>query len=161
VKRRISLRILVVGCLVFVAWAQSGSPNLTITKFDVPGAGKGANQGTLPFGIVDDGSIVGEYYDSNSVLHGFLRNPSTGEITKINYPGSQYSLPEGMNSALTIVGFYADSAGVFHAYRRTPSGKYTTIDYPGASGSTAYSINDSDKIVGSTLTRMARATASC
>lgn len=41
--------------------------------FDVPGAGTGAGQGTLPAGGNDAGAIAGYYFDGSGVSHGFLR----------------------------------------------------------------------------------------
>jgi hypothetical protein len=49
--------------------------NGTITTFDVPGAGKGFNQGTAPLGINPGGVIMGLYIDANYVYHGFLFLP--------------------------------------------------------------------------------------
>jgi hypothetical protein len=47
----------------------------TLTTFDVPGAGKGSNQGTAPLGITPGGVIIGLYIDINYVYHGFLFFP--------------------------------------------------------------------------------------
>jgi hypothetical protein len=44
-----------------------------ITTFDVPGAGTGNWQGTLPLNITSDGATTGWYIDANGVYHGFLR----------------------------------------------------------------------------------------
>jgi hypothetical protein len=48
-----------------------------ITTFDVPGAGKGSNQGTAPLGITPSGEIMGLYIDANGVRHGFLFLPKS------------------------------------------------------------------------------------
>jgi uncharacterized membrane protein len=42
----------------------------TFTSFDVPGAA-----GTVPFGINDQGVVVGGYLDANLAVHGFTKNP--------------------------------------------------------------------------------------
>ena len=42
---------------------QAGSRH-TITTFEVPGAGTGEGQGTIPIGITADGSVAGYYIDS-------------------------------------------------------------------------------------------------
>jgi len=44
-----------------------------ITKFDVPGAGAGAGQGTVPQSNNPAGAITGFYIDASGVFHGFLR----------------------------------------------------------------------------------------
>jgi hypothetical protein len=51
--------------------------NGTITTFDAPGAGTGPGQGSFVFSeaINYAGAIAGAYFDSNNVVHGFLRTP--------------------------------------------------------------------------------------
>jgi hypothetical protein len=50
-------------------------PDGTIETFDVPGAGTGIYQGTVPNKINAAGSITGLFIDSNNVYHGFLLTP--------------------------------------------------------------------------------------
>jgi hypothetical protein len=49
------------------------APDGIITKFDVPGAGTGTDQGTFPLTINPVGAITGYYIDASGVSHGFLR----------------------------------------------------------------------------------------
>ncbi len=42
-------------------------------RFNAPGAGTGAWQGTQPMTISSEGTITGFYTDANNVVHGFLR----------------------------------------------------------------------------------------
>jgi hypothetical protein len=51
------------------------APDGRITKFDAPGAGTaaGSYEGTIPLAINAAGEITGAYFDSNYVLHAFLR----------------------------------------------------------------------------------------
>jgi hypothetical protein len=51
------------------------APDGRITKFDAPGAGTGAGQGTTPENINDAGTISGLYVDNSNVTHGFIRLP--------------------------------------------------------------------------------------
>jgi hypothetical protein len=44
-------------------------------RFNAPGAGTGAWQGTQPMTINTQGAITGYYTDANNVVHGFLRMP--------------------------------------------------------------------------------------
>ena len=62
-------------CVLFAALAitlQTTAQSQIIT-FDAPGAGTGAFQGTLPYGINPEGAIAGYYVDASNVAHGFLR----------------------------------------------------------------------------------------
>jgi hypothetical protein len=47
----------------------------TVTTFDVPGAGTGFNQGTVPLGINPAGAIMGLYIDAKYRHHGFFFLP--------------------------------------------------------------------------------------
>jgi hypothetical protein len=52
-----------------------------------------------------------------------------------------------MNKAGDIVGFFYDPQGIQHGFLRR-AGTFTTIDYPGAAGTSAESINDIGQVVG-------------
>lgn len=95
----------------------------TITKFNVPGAGTGAGQGTEPENINTAGDTTGQYLDSGGVNHGFLRLAS-GSIMKFNVSGAgtakgQGTIPSSNNDTDAIRGDYIDSAGVFHGFLLT------------------------------------------
>src|SRR5439155_837821 len=51
------------------------APDGAITTFDVPGAGTGRGQGTVPFCNNPVDAITGAYIDASDVNHGFLRTP--------------------------------------------------------------------------------------
>src|SRR6266566_1007138 len=51
------------------------APDGTMTTFDVPGAGTGPGQGTIPFCNNPVDAITGVYIDASDVDHGFLRSP--------------------------------------------------------------------------------------
>jgi len=50
-----------------------------VTLFDAPNAGAGPFQGTvvtLESGLNPSGAVIGWYYDSSSVGHGYLHQPN-------------------------------------------------------------------------------------
>jgi hypothetical protein len=53
------------------------TPSGKVTTFDVPAAGTGFNEGTLPIGITALGIIAGYYVDANHIKHGFLFLPKS------------------------------------------------------------------------------------
>ena len=135
---------------------------LTFTSFNAPGAGKGADQGTLAIGInsASSASVVGAYIDSKGAYHGFVRSGS-GTITDFNAPGAGTGAGQGTNiaglggidTAGTITGPYVDSKDVFHGYIRSTTGKFTILNAPGAGrskgqGTLAGNINKSGEIAG-------------
>jgi hypothetical protein len=94
--------------------ARDGS----IITFDVPGAGTGAFQGTLPQSIGPAGAIAGYYIDASNVSHGFVR-ASDGAITTLDAPGAGTGSGQGTvlytsNPRGAIAGFYVDSSYVSH-----------------------------------------------
>src|SRR4029453_16868495 len=58
-----------------------------ITTFDVPGAGTGPGQGTVPENISTPGVVTGQYADASDVNHGFVR-AKAGAITTSDVPGA-------------------------------------------------------------------------
>jgi hypothetical protein len=124
-----------------------------IITFDVPGAGTGAGQGTMPIGIVQGGWVMGRYIDANNVAHGFLRTPN-GLITKFNVPGMGENPGQGaaevfgMTPRLEIAGDYFDSSNNYHAFLRTRFGEINEFACPGAGpgGTAAEAVNPAELI---------------
>jgi hypothetical protein len=100
-----------------------------ITEFDAPGAGTGANQGTLAYGVTP--AIAGVYYDENNVLHGFVRSES-GDFTTIDVPGATGTNLQNINLGGTTDGDYYDTNGASHGFVRGPYGTIVEFDAPGA-----------------------------
>ena len=117
--------------------APSIPPQSTVSTFDVPGAGTGPGQGTMPYAINPGGTIMGFYLDASNVYYGFLRAPN-GVITTFSVPGAgtgpyQGTEPLSINPAGTIAGIYQDAGGAYHAFARDRNdGGITTFDVPGA-----------------------------
>src|SRR5215467_8024170 len=96
------LAVVGLGVLVAIASLANAATTYTFTHFDVPGATQ-----TTPFGINDEGQIVGLFIDSTAVVHGFLRDTS-GSFTTIDVPGVASGCTteaRGINNAGEIVGF--------------------------------------------------------
>jgi predicted membrane protein len=143
-------------CSVSTAWPQAQSKP-TIIRFDVPGAGTAAGQGTIPNGITSAGGITGWYLDANNAYHGFLRTPD-GSITTFDAPGAgtgtgQGTIAYGMNASRAITGVYSDANNVFHGFLRARDGTFATFDAPGAGtasgeGTSGTNINPTGTITG-------------
>jgi probable HAF family extracellular repeat protein len=75
------------------------------------------------------------------------------QIATIDPPGAGTAQGQGtfpiqiLNSGV-VVGFYVDAKNVSHGFLRSAHGKYTTIDVPESTGTTAYGINDEGTVVG-------------
>src|SRR2546430_925587 len=85
---RLAMALCLVLCTLGLGLsANAGRTKTTITKFDVPGSGTAANQGTLALGINPVGTITGFIRDANAARHAFLRT-SDGTITVFDAPGA-------------------------------------------------------------------------
>jgi hypothetical protein len=97
--------------------------------------------------VNDLGQIVGQYYDSSGVGHGYER--SGGKFTTLDVPfaGATGTFPQSINNSGEVVGCWADSADNSHGFTLTGS-TYTSFDYPGGTQTCATDINSAGNIVG-------------
>lgn len=123
------------------------------TTFSLPNVGAGALTFTQACKLNASGAMAGYATDSNSVVHGFLRD-SNGTVSEIAVNGAGTTslagtYVNGINASGEIVG-YVQATGVSHAFTRMADGTIATFDPPGtgAAGSQAIGINDSGEIVG-------------
>lgn len=96
---------------------------------------------TEVYGISNNGLIVGKWYNSSGSAYIFVRS-SSGIFTTIYPPDDPY----GINSNRTVVGSYNDAAGT-HGFVFSGGG-LITLDYPGATETMAWGINDKGKVAG-------------
>jgi hypothetical protein len=100
------------------AWGQ------TFTTFDPPGS-----QGTSPDSINPAGQIVGTYFDSNFVTHGFLHD-TDGTITTFDAPSGTHLLPPLLITPQgLIVGTYSANFST-QIFLRAKDGTITTLEIP-------------------------------
>ena len=145
----------------FVHHSFVRSPDGKLKTFDVPGAGKGLDQGTgcpgCALGLNQLGAIAGIYSDANSVNHGYLRSLK-GEFTTFDAPGAGTDTYEGtgcfsdcpvmLNDLGAIAGIYIDTNFVYHGFLRGPDGKFATVDPSGSTFTWPSGLNDSGAITG-------------
>jgi len=87
--------------------------NGSIANIGFPGATQ-----TEPEQINDCSVIVGTFYDSAGLFHGFYGN--VNQLIQLDYPGAAQTSVEGINNKLEITGSYIDSAGLRHGFLATP-----------------------------------------
>ena len=101
------------------------TPDGAFAEFAAPGAGTGAQQGTVTAGFAglnDAGTITGYYFDSNTVPHGYVRAPD-GSFATFDPLGSYKTYSTNVNSLGEITGWYQDANNVSHGYVRSPNGR--------------------------------------
>ena len=108
-----------------------------------------AVNGTECWGISSNGTIVGDYFDANSVPTGYIY--SKGKFTDILPPKAASSVAYGVNASGAVTGYYVTKTGtqVGFLYDGT---SYTDIKIKGGSTTEGFGINDSgDYTVSSVL----------
>jgi hypothetical protein len=123
-------------------------PPQVFTTIDVAAAGTSSEQGTIGLAVNLTGTVAGNFADSNSFLHGFIRS-AAGVITTVDAPGNGNLSTEivAIDGSGDTVGYYFDSQNVEHSLLRSADGTITTFDPPNSS-SGAQSINDGGTVAG-------------
>lgn len=133
-------------CAISVAFASSIARAQTYKQVDVPFANAILTE--LSGGPNPQGTSVGAWEDTSDVLHGFTLT-AEGVFTSFDPPGSTFTVPDFINPQGVIVGVYLDSSSVSHGFILN-GGKYTTVNAPGAAGTTLSGINPSGELSGFT-----------
>jgi probable HAF family extracellular repeat protein len=111
--------------------------NGKLTLIDVPGAGKGAYEGTVVSSINWDGTTTGYWSDSSNFYYGFVRTPD-GKITSFDIPSANFpgqgTVGYSINFSDTVAGAYFDSNFAYHGLERFPCGSIATFSAPHSGG---------------------------
>ena len=99
--------------------------------------------------VLDGSRIVGTYFGSDSVFHGFLL--SGGNFQTIDVPDSTFTWITGMNPEGDLVGFDNDQNGNQHGFVLS-DGKFIPIDVPRAISSEGNGIDPEGNVVGRYVT---------
>jgi hypothetical protein len=97
-------------------------------------------------GINNSGAVVGYYFDTANVIHGYLRDPAGG-FKPIDVPGGTKTVAAGINASGMVVGTY-DQAPGFHGFLLS-GGNFSTLDVQGSNQVIATGISNAGFIVGS------------
>lgn len=117
--------------------------------FDPPGS-----TSTFPGFISPQGVIVGFYLDSTFVSHGFILEG--GKYTFVDVPGAAGAGLSGINPSDEMSGFTCSDpacgetglADTQHSFVKSKKGVITIFDPPGATRSSASTVNPSGAVVG-------------
>ena len=93
-----------------------------LRQYDFPNAVE-----TEIYGISDaTGALTGNFIDASGVRRGF----SADAI--VEAPEALATYADFVNASGRMVGSYVDADGVYHPYMRQPTGKFISLDFPGA-----------------------------
>jgi len=125
--------------------------NGTFFTFDAPGTKNRATPGAV--GINGEGTIVGNFIDSNYSPHGYIRSWD-GAFTVIDAPGAVNGTKiVAINSRDELAGMFW-VGNISHGYVRAGDGVFTVFDVPGACDGCiqVVALNDKGTVAGTFLT---------
>jgi hypothetical protein len=125
-------------------WTFDSKTN-SYSFFNAPGA-DASQGGTIVNGINNPGVVVGVFFDSQGVLHGFSK--SGNAFRTIDVPGAQGTALQGVNNEGDVSGVYLDANGVRHGFVLLHNGKLINVDYPGDSNSALFGISANGNVAG-------------
>ena len=104
---------------------------------------------TTLFAVNDLRQYVGAKRDAQAI-HNAIWNDGTGlHLLNLDALGNiRESWAFSINTFSDIAGAYIDAAGVFHGYLRHHDGTIETLDYPGATTTQGYGVNDRGTVIG-------------
>jgi hypothetical protein len=135
-------------------WYDNNHPNgflysngVLNDSFNYPGA-----IDTRPTAINDNGEAVGDWTDSEGIVHGFYWTEAAG-FTSFDAPKTTGTFPAAINASGTIVGsFFSNPGGTATSgFSLDPSGVLTAIDVPNSKSTYAQGINSQGVVVGGYL----------
>jgi len=125
-----------------VAWIWDPSSQ-SYSFFSEPDA---EQYGTYADSINDKGEILGTYFDTNGVAHGYLKAGET--YTTIDVPDATGTYAYSINNGGTVAGVWVNLTGWNEGFVRTSDGTVTVVDFPGALETAIGGINDRGDICG-------------
>jgi hypothetical protein len=125
-------------------WTFDSKTN-SYSFFNVPGA-DATQGGTIVNGINNAGVVVGLFYDSQGVNHGFTKSGNTFQT--IDVPGADWTALQGINNEGDVSGVYLDAKKVRHGFVLLHNGKLINVDYPGVSNSALFGISENGNVAG-------------
>ncbi len=99
-------------------------------------------------GVNDRGIAVGFYTDSKGQNHGFLENTANRHFSVVKVAGDNNVTASGINNLGDVAGFATNSAGNTEGFLRRAGGRVFHLNFPGASMTQAFGVNNGDEVVG-------------
>lgn len=127
---------------LFLALSVSASAQFTFTSLDYPGATQTTTQGINGYGV-----IVGGYALEGDRHPMIIRSGQYLPQAPHTILGSDWGQAYKINNSGATVGLYLDSGGFSHGFL-LKQGVLTTLDYPDASDTIPFGINNSGTVVG-------------
>jgi hypothetical protein len=99
-------------------------------------------------GVNDSDVAVGVYTDGQMNNHGYSYNIATHRFRPINVSGDTDVTAAAINDLGDVAGFAKNSAGTTEAFLKQSNGRLIRLNFPGASATQAFGVNNGDEVVG-------------
>jgi uncharacterized membrane protein len=136
------MRRFLLVAFTLLATAASAYAQFTLTSIDFPGS-----TFTLTRGINNHGDIIGAYRIEPPRHAMLIKAGQFIPLAPTTILGTNYSDAFKINDRGDIVGQFIGDDGFFHGFLLS-KGVLTTLDFPGASQTLAFGINESGTVVG-------------
>jgi hypothetical protein len=131
-------------------WAKNGA----FHTVDFPTGDNANPRVDQLLGINDNDVAVGFYTNGQGNNRGYTYSVSTRTFTRVQVPGYPTGVAgpsltaAAINDNGDVAGFYVDRNGTTDAFLAVHHGGFSTLDYPGATATQAFGVNDHDEVVG-------------
>jgi hypothetical protein len=139
------MKILSTALLIALCPLAQANNDYQVRAVDFPGA-----TNTYVFALNNAGHFVGAEVDSAGVNHAIFDDGRQLQTLKLSGPARENlgSFAFSINNRDDIAGAFTDMGGVTHGYVHHADGTLTQINFPGASGTQAYGVNDWEMVIG-------------
>jgi hypothetical protein len=138
------MKILIAALLISLCSAAQADSDYRFRAVDFPGS-----TGTFIFALNNAGQFVGAEQDTAGVAHAIFDDGEQLQLLDLSPLGPiGRSFALSINNRGDIAGAYRDLAGVAHGYVHHSDGRVSHIDFPGASGTQAFGVNDHGTVIG-------------
>jgi hypothetical protein len=117
-------------------------------QVDFPTADNAKPQVDQLLGVNDSDVAVGFYTDGQGTNHGYSFNILTHRFRSINVNGDTSVTAAAINDLGDVAGFATNSAGTMEAFLKQSNGRLIRLNFPGASSTQAFGVNNGDEVVG-------------
>jgi hypothetical protein len=139
------MKILTAALLITLCSVALADTDYPVRTVDFPGA-----TNTYVFALNNAGHFVGAEVDPTGVNRAIFDDGRQLQTLKLSGPASENlgSFAFSINNRDDIAGAFTDSGGVQHGYVHHADGTLTQINFPGASSTQAYGVNDWETVIG-------------
>lgn len=117
-------------------------------QVDFPTTNNANPQFNQLLGVNDSDMAVGVYTDGQGNNHGYSYDIPTRQFRPINVSGDTDVTAAAINDLGDVAGFAKNSAGTVEAFLKQSNGRLIRLNFPGASATQAFGVNNGDEVVG-------------